>query len=425
MRVFETARIGRLELKNRLLRSATFEGMCDRNGVPGTEYLQHYRMLSSQGLGALITEFASVSHDGNGMQPGQACLENDSKVPAFRKVTEAVHENGGRIILQLAHAGRQTSPVATGGVVYGASAKRSPYFKVRPCVLTEAQITVVIQCFANSARRAKDAGFDGIQLHAAHGYLIHQFLNPAINDRSDAYGLDPQRGIGTAFLQSIIERVRSECGSSFPLLVKVSGGDNYHHGMGEAEFVQLIQFLDEQKVDAIEVSFGTMDHALNIFRGKSIPVKAILRFNPRYRTRNPLKQFLFHRLALPWLQRQFRPFAPMYNLRYALLAKRQTTIPIISVGGFCGGRVIHHAIAEAGIDFVGLSRAVLCEPDFALKVRAEADYESKCIHCNTCAVMCDSGSATRCYHQPPMNLPSPSQAEGSGEITLEETHYAN
>ena len=425
MRVFETARIGGMELQNRLLRSATFEGMCDRDGVPGPEYLRFYRMLSEQVLGAVITGFASISRDGNGMQPGQACLDDNSKVPAFRKVTEAAHKNGGRIILQLAHAGRQTSPAATGGVVYGASAKRSPYFKVRPRVLTEAQIAVVIQCFANSARRAKDAGFDGIQLHAAHGYLIHQFLNPAINDRIDAYGLDPRRGIGTAFLQSVIERVRDECGPSFPLLVKVSGGDNYGHGMGEAEFVQLIQFLDGQQVDAIEVNFGTMDHALNIFRGKSIPVKAILRFNPRYATRNPLKQFLFRALALPWLQRQFTPFAPMYNLRYALLAKRHTAIPIISVGGFCGGREIHHAIEGAGIDFVGLSRAVLCEPDFALKVRAETDYESKCVHCNTCAVMCDSGSATRCCHRPPMNLPSPAPAEGREEITLEKTHYAN
>ena len=119
------------------------------------------------------------------MQPGQAGMDSDDKVDAFRQVTRATHENGCRIFLQLAHAGRQTVPAATGGRIYAPSSIRSPYFNQRPCRLTEPEIERIIDSFAAAARRAGDAGFDGVQIHAAHGYLVHQFLHPACNDRND------------------------------------------------------------------------------------------------------------------------------------------------------------------------------------------------------------------------------------------------
>jgi 2,4-dienoyl-CoA reductase-like NADH-dependent reductase (Old Yellow Enzyme family) len=399
MRVFEPAWIGPLKLENRLLRSATFEGLCDAQGTPAPGYGAFYRKLSRQGLGALITGFAYTSLDGRAVQPGQAGLETDAKVPAFRDATEAVHGNGGRIFLQLAHAGRQTVPAATGGVVYGASEKRSPYFGSRPRRLTESQIGLVIGGFAQAARRAREAGFDGVQLHAAHGYLVHQFLNPAINDRTDAYGIDPRRGIGTAFLEQVIARVRAACGADFPVLVKVSAADNYRHGCREREFIELIRFLDAQSVDGIEVSFGTMDHALNIFRGASIPVEAILDVNPRYRTRHAWQRRLWKWLILRWVGRSFAPFAPMYNLEHARRAKQHTRLPVICVGGFRNGREIRSAVEEHGIDFVSLCRPLLREPDFALKLQRDENYQSRCANCNECAVRCDSGVPTRCYQR--------------------------
>jgi hypothetical protein len=140
-----------------------------------------------------------------------------------------------------------------------------------------------------------------------------------------------------------------------------------------------------------------MDHALNIFRGETIPVEAILRFNPRYRTRNAWARFLWKTVVLPLMKRKFTPFAPMYNLPCARLAKQHTNIPIISVGGFRSGRHIRAAIEEQGIDFVSLCRPLLCEPDFVLKARQDENYESQCHNCNRCAIMCDSGLATRCY----------------------------
>ena len=397
MRAFEPAAIGTVGLKNRILRSATFEGMCGRDGTPGPEYVGLYTMLSSQELGALLTGFAYISEDGRAMQPGQAGLEADHKVAAFSRVTEAVHRNGCPIFLQLAHAGRQTVPEATGGRIYAPSSRKSRYFNHRPCRLSEAQIEQIIQCFAAAARRARDAGFDGVQLHGAHGYLIHQFLHPAINDRTDAYGIDPHRGIGIAFLDRVIDSIRVACGSDYPLLIKISAGDNYRRSMTEQEFGHLIRFLDAKKLAAVEISFGTMDHALNIFRGQTIPVQSILDYNARYRTRNAVKRFVWKTLVLPLLKRDLAPFTPMYNLPAARLAKQLGTLPVICVGGFRSGAQIRHAIETQGIDFVSLCRPILCEPDFVMKVRRQQQYQARCTNCNRCAIMCDSGFPTRCY----------------------------
>ena len=397
MRVFEPARIGRVELSNRILRSATFEGRCDAEGRPGLAYLGFYRKLSAQGLGALITGFAYVSRDGRAMQPGQAGMDSDDKVEAYRQVTRATHENGCRIFLQLAHAGRQTVPAATGGRIYAPSSLKSPYFNQRPCRLTEPEVERIIESFAAAARRAGEAGFDGVQIHGAHGYLVHQFLHPACNDRNDIYGIDPASGVGTVFLHRIIERIRSLCGADYPLLIKVSAGDSSRRPMTQAQFIHLVRFLDQNHLDAIEVSYGTMDQALNIFRGETVPLEAILDFNPRYRTKKALRRLFWRTCLAPWLKRSFIPFTPMYNLAAAQLAKQHTAIPIISVGGFRRGSHIRGAIEEQGIDFVSLCRPILCEPDFVKKLRRDEDYQSRCANCNRCAIMCDSGYPTHCY----------------------------
>jgi 2,4-dienoyl-CoA reductase-like NADH-dependent reductase (Old Yellow Enzyme family) len=397
VQIFESARIGKVELSNRLVRSATFEGMCDVSGQPTERYLRFYRMLSRQGLGAIITGFTFTEPGGRSMQPAQAGLEADAKIPRFREVTRAVHENGARIFLQLAHAGRQTTAVAVGGRVWAPSTKSSWYFGGRPCRLSAPQIHDIVHNFAKAAWRAQEAGFDGIQLHAAHGYLIHQFIHPATNDRRDEYGAATTGGISTLFLSEIVRGVRRLCSPGFPILIKVSCGDNWRPSLQLPQFVELIRFLDSIDMAAIEISYGTMDEALNIFRGESLPVEAVLDHNPRFSTRNPLSRLISKAVILPLLGRRFLPFAPMYNLPAACIAKQHCRVPIIVVGGFRSGADIRTAIEGRGIDFVGLCRAVVCEPDFALRLKRDPGYTSRCANCNRCAVMCDSGRPTHCY----------------------------
>ena len=395
MKIFEKVNIGKLELKNRIIRSATFEGMANENGFPLKEYIDFHKKLAENGVGAIITGFAYISKDGKAMQPGQVGVDSEDKIPVFQKLTARVHDSGSLIFKQIAHTGRQTLESVTGKKVIGVSAKKSIYFNQKPEVLTTAQVYRIIEDFGNAALICKKSGFDGIQIHAAHGYLIHQFLTPAINNRTDEFSIDKNNGIGTFFLEKVLDNVRQKCGNDFPILVKISGSDDLNPKFSQQKFIELVKILDKQKVDAVEISYGTMDYALNIFRG-DVPVNLILKKNPIYKTDISIKKFLIKSLVFPVLKQKLKPFSQTYNLDYALIAKTFTKIPVISVGGFRTGLEISKAI-EKGIDFVGLSRPLICEPDFVKKLEADIVYKSKCTNCNYCAIMCDTDSFTKCY----------------------------
>lgn len=359
-----------------IIRSATFEGMADENGFPTADYLNYYRMLSGH-VKTIVTGFMYTSQTGRAMHSGQAGMDSCEKAAAFLPVTEAVHENGARIIAQIAHVGRQTTRADAVGV----SMKASAYFGVIPRVLSTADIKEIITEFACSAAYAKAAGFDGVQLHCAHGYLIHQFLLTSLNDRTDIYG-EPER-----FLTEVVNAVCRECGDEFPIWVKISADVDIQK-YSEADFVKLIRTLDDLKVDAIEVSRGTMDYALNIFRG-GVPLRTVLRHNPVYRSKS-----LFYKLfALPFVRLKIKGFKPCYNLDYATLAGQYTDNPIVCVGGFRS----RQEIMESGMAHVSLCRPFICEPDLIAKMEADLTWQSRCTNCNICAVMADTNKPLRCY----------------------------
>jgi 2,4-dienoyl-CoA reductase-like NADH-dependent reductase (Old Yellow Enzyme family) len=398
MDIFEQAYLGNIALKNRIVRSATYEGMCDKNGFPSEDYKQLYVKPAQNNIGAIITGFVFISNDGRAMQPGQAGVDNDDKIPFYKEMTDEVHKYDCKIFMQIAHAGRQTSKETTGGKVYGASYKKSHYFKSKPERLSTDQVFSLVETFAGSARRAKQSGFDGVQIHAAHGYLVHQFILPVINNRKDIFGVDSKTGIGIKFLDMIIDRIREKYGADFPILIKVSAGGDYLKQFTQKQFLNLIRFLDSKKIAGIEISYGTMDYALNIFRGNGVPFDTILKYNPRYKINNNWHKFLWKTFAAPIVSQRIKPFIPMYNLPYAQTAKQFTDIiPVIVVGGFRTGQEIFSTIKKGYADFISLCRPFICEPDFANKLYADGNYVSKCISCNTCAVMCDSINLTKCY----------------------------
>lgn len=399
MKMFGKAYIGNCELKNRIIRSATFEGMADADGTPKQSYIDYYDMLSKHAMGAIITGFIAISPDGKAVQTGQAALYTSEHKEAFTKVTEKVHANGNKLFLQIAHTGRQTRSSETGYPIKGASTKPSPFFRERPQALKTVEVHQLVTQFVETAYLAQQAGFDGIQLHAAHGYLIHQFLLPSINKRKDEYAIDLSTQLGTRFLEQIIDGIRRKCDAKFALLLKVSGSDDYRRCFSKEQFVNFIKFIDTKPVDAIEVSYGTMDQALNIFRG-DVPVNVVLKHNKLYKTNNRLKRAVLKGIVFPLVNSKLIPFSPLYNLPYAELAKQHTLIPIISVGGFRSGIEMEAAISAEKTDFVSLSRPLICEPDFVEKVKHDINYQSKCTNCNYCAIMCDSNLETKCYLPP-------------------------
>ncbi|TYQ14570.1 UNVERIFIED_CONTAM: 2,4-dienoyl-CoA reductase-like NADH-dependent reductase (Old Yellow Enzyme family) [Acetivibrio alkalicellulosi] len=396
MKVFEKAYMGSLVLKNRIIRSATFEGMCDDNGNPHKEYVKLYSKLSEGDIGGIITGFSFVSRDGKAMHPGQAGIDSTQKIDSYREVANIVHKNNCKIFMQIAHTGRQTKANKTGMPVVGVTGKKSFYFAEKPETLNTIQIMRIVDKFINSALYSQEAGFDGIQLHCAHGYLIHQFILASINKRQDEFGIHKKTGIGTKFLELIIDGIRKKCTREFAILVKVSGSDDYFNRFNTRQFIELIKFLDYKRVDGIEISYGTMDYAMNIFRG-DVPIDVVMSNNPIHRVNSRMGKILWKSLVYPFVKYKLKPFTPLYNLEYAKIAKSQTNIPVIYVGGVRKGEEIKSLVEQHNFDFVSLCRPFICEPDFVKKLMENELYNSKCVNCNICAVMCDSEQATHCY----------------------------
>jgi 2,4-dienoyl-CoA reductase-like NADH-dependent reductase (Old Yellow Enzyme family) len=398
LEIIELTKINRCLIKNRIFRTATFEGMYDIEGKPTKDLLDYYEKLAMSSIGAIITGMNFVSKEGKTIHPGQGAIDNKEMIVHFKEVSKRVHNYGCKVFMQLSHAGRQTKTSKTGFGVVGFSDIKSIYYKEKSRTLNKEMIYFIVKKFGEAALFAKKAGFDGVQIQAAHGYLIHQSIIPFINNRYDEFGIDNKTGIGTKFLDLIIDEIRKKCGKYFTLLIKISARDDYSSDLSNNKFINLIKFLDYKEVDAIEISYGTMDFPFNIFRGK-IPLKNMLKYNPMYKIDKNFIKNMKNIILLPYIKTKIKPFERTYNIEFAKLAKTLTNIPIISVGGFRSETEINDAIKNKYCDYVGVSRPFICETDFVEKIIDYKGYESKCTNCNLCVVMTDAGNKLRCYEK--------------------------
>ncbi len=380
---------------NRLWRAATYEGLAEARGYPSNELARLYAQLAAGGAGAIITGFCYVSRTGRAMQPRQCGIDADDKVAAWRAVVESVRAvgRGTLLFMQIAHAGRQTLARATDGRLLAPTSKRSPNFRARPPAMNDDEIRGAIDDFVAAAARAQRAGFDGIELHAAHGYLIHQFLSPHMNDRRDAWGTDR-----LAFLRAILEGVRRACGAEFPVLVKISAGDFHPHGVDAQLAGEYAARLQDLGVAALEVSCGTMDLAMNIFRG-GLPIQRVFAHNPLYATRPGWQRALWRRFELPRMRRRLMPFREAYNLEAARVIRERSSIPLVLVGGLRSQAAMEEILKSRHADAVALCRPLIREPDLPDRMRAGLSARAACVNCNECAVMCDSTAGLRCYRK--------------------------
>ena len=391
-RVFRPLRLGALTMRNRLIRSATYEGLADEHGMPRVEELARmYRDLASGGVGAIVTGFTAVSQDGRAMHPGQCGFDTEAKASAWRRVREAVRacDPDVPMIAQLAHAGRQTLETVTGQPVMGASSRSCTYFRQPVRALDEAGIERLIQAFADSAMWARDAGFDGVQIHAAHGYLIHQFLSPWTNRREDRWGERDR------FCLEVVERVRERCGPGFSVWIKLSGEEDRTPGVRIEDMVRTSQRLEGAGVDLVEISYGTMETALNIIRG-ACPVNVILRVNPLFSHIPPLWRPVWKAVVGPQHLYRLKRFTPNYNLAAAAAVKQAVSVPVAVVGGIRSLDDVIQCLQGHGLDAVGLCRPLIREPDLPARWREGVATESTCTNCNLCTVYCDSADPTEC-----------------------------
>ena len=343
--LFEPAHLQGIHLRNRMVRSATAECMARANGEPKPELAKVYRDLAAGGVGLIITGHMAVHRTGKA-HPGMTGIDDDRLIRPLSELVPAVHQAGGRIAVQINHAGRQTrdpsvaDPVAPSDVP--ASGNRSG-----ARALTLDEIETLVEAYGRAAARAKAAGFDAVQIHAAHGFLISQFLSPLTNHRTDAFGGNLENRM--RFLERVADAVREAVGPGFPVLIKLGLRDEDEDGLTLDEGLQVVGRLAEFSIDAIEISGGIAGS-----RNFSIPAAIRPGQNEAY----------------------FRPWAAR--------ARRATDLPILLVGGFRSLESMEETLASGDAQFISLCRPLICEPDLAHRLHSGIQTASRCVSGNRC-----------------------------------------
>ncbi len=345
--LFKKTAINGMTLANRFVRSATWEGMCEADGRPTLKLASCYRDLAAGGVGLIITGYAFVRPDGKQL-PGKMGIHTDDFAADMRTLTRAVHDEGGKICMQLVHAGGQTTAKTAGRRPLAPSDVKVEQFPEEPEAMSKEDIDEIVAAFGNAAGRAKNYGFDAVQLHAAHGYLINQFLSPLTNRRTDDYGGPVENRC--RFLLEVYHRIRSGVGPEFPVLVKLNGSDNLEGGLEIGDAVHVARLLDKEKIDAIEVSGGTSAS------GEKNPVRTKID----------------------------KPAREAYNLALARKIKKAVRCPVMAVGGFRSLEVIRKAVIENGIDYISMARPFIREPRLIRRWQEGDPSHARCISCNGC-----------------------------------------
>jgi 2,4-dienoyl-CoA reductase-like NADH-dependent reductase (Old Yellow Enzyme family) len=336
--LFTPVQIGTLQLPNRLVRSATAERMADATGRPGARFRDLQRELARGGVGLIITGHMYV-HPGGKCHPEMAGVYDDALVPALAEVAETVHRAGGRIAVQINHGGMQCSPKIVTETL-APSALDAPFLSRPARELRPDETVEIIDAFGQAARRVREAGFDAVQIHAAHGYLISQFLSPYVNRREDEWGGDLAGRM--RFLRRVSASVREQVGPDYPVLIKLGMIDGLDGGLSLEESIRIVAQLEGMGIDGVEVSGGVQMTSV-----KPDPDEAY-----------------------------FRPLAQA--------ARPATRLPLILVGGLRSCQVMEEVLDSGDADLVSLCRPLISEPDFPRRMRLGLQERSRCISGNRC-----------------------------------------
>ena len=341
--LFEPFSIGRLELKNRFVRSATWDSSADSDGAATDESLSIYSELAKGGIGLIVTGFAFVSPLGQAMAR-QYGVHNDDMIPGLQRLVQVAHRESTKIALQIVHAGINSIYLPRVGLTSLAVSKRREISKAHR-EMTDKEIEGIVSDFAAAAVRARKAGFDAIQLHGAHGYLMSQFLSPLFNHRTDRWGGSAENR--RRFHLEVIRSIRQEIGEDFPLLIKFGVQDDKQGGLPFSEGLETAHRMVAEGIDAIEVSAGA-DF------GKAAPIRK--RGEPEH---------------VPFRER-------------AAALKQKVRVPVILVGGIRNLKTAKNIIDSGDADLVSMCRPFIRESGLVARWRKGEDWPATCISCHRC-----------------------------------------
>jgi 4,4'-dithiodibutanoate disulfide reductase len=375
------ATLGPLRLRNRVVKAATFEGSTPRGQVTDRLVDFHTRVARG-GVGLSTIAYCAVAPAGR-VQRHCLVLDADTAV-ALRQVTDAVHTEGAAASAQLGHAGLVADARSNGMRSLAPSRRFSAPAKGLVPAATRSDLEQVRDDFARAATNAIEAGFDAVEIHLGHGYLLSSFFSPRLNKRTDAYGGSWQAR--SRFPREVVRAVRAAVGDRLAVTAKLGMADGVPGGLWLDESLQIAQALEaDGALDAIELTGGSsLENAMYYFRG-DVPLAEMLKTQPRY-VRPGM------RLIAPKLFPAY-PFEEGFFLSYARQFRAALSMPLIYLGGVNRLDTAQDVIAD-GFEFVAMGRALLREPDLVQAWQSGTRHEGLCVHCNKCMPTIYSG--TRC-----------------------------
>ncbi|MDD5308704.1 MAG: NADH:flavin oxidoreductase [Deltaproteobacteria bacterium] len=382
LKVLTPTRIDGLSLRNRIIRTAAFEGMC-RGGVPSDALRDHHAALAQGGVAMTTVAYCSVSEDGRTY--GHQMWMREAIVPALRGITDAVHAGGAAASIQLGHCGYFASSKVTGERPIAPSRALNLYGLSFSRPMTGADMTRVAADFARSARLAAEAGFDAVELHAGHGYLLSQFLSPFTNRRVDEHGGSLENRL--RFPLAVLGAVRDSLGPEFPVIVKMNLEDGFDGGLEIDEAVQAARAFEEGGASALVASGGFVSKTPFYMMRGNVPVLEMVKGQDSWVRQVGL--FLFGRIFV-----QTYPYEDLFFLDKARLVRAAVRIPVVLVGGVTSVAGMERAMSE-GFELVAVGRALVKEPDLVARLARGEWQASDCDHCNRCVAEMDRGGV-RC-----------------------------
>jgi 2,4-dienoyl-CoA reductase-like NADH-dependent reductase (Old Yellow Enzyme family) len=379
---FRPGSIGGLRLRNRILRAGCFEGMC-QGGRPTEALVEHHSAVAAGGAALTTVAYCSVSEHGRAY--GHEMWMREEILPDLRRLTDGVHAGGAAASIQLGHCGYFSDPALSGGRPLGASRVFNLFRLSWPRPMEAADLARVTGDFARSAKLAVEAGFDAVEVHAGHGYLLSQFLSPYTNRRTDAYGGDVEGR--TRFPCEVVRAIRAAVPEGFPILVKMNLYDGFRAGLNATDAPAIAAAFEAAGADAIVPSCGfTSKTPFQMLRG-DVPRGPMIRNQPKLWTRVGFALF-GHLLVRTY------PFEETFLFEDARKVLEAVRIPVVLLGGVCTLAQIERAL-DAGFGFVQMGRAIVMDPDLPRRMERGEASGSECDHCNRCVAAMDK-DGVRC-----------------------------
>ena len=372
--IFTPVTIGPVTLRNRIIRSAAFENMAYGNR-PSQDLMDYHVAVARGGVGMTTLAYASVNRSGLSFD-GQLWMRKEI-VPALKEITDAVHGQGAKASIQLGHCGNMTHRATCGCMPVGASSGFNLYSPTFVRALREDEIDALVNDFGNAVDLAREAGFDCVEIHAGHGYLISQFLSPYTNHRLDRFGGSLENRM--RLMRMVIGRVMEAAGDDMGVLVKMNMHDGFRRGMQRDECLEVARELERLGVHAIILSAGFVSKApMEVMRG-AMPLRTLAHYMDvrRFWWLKAMVR-LFGRMIIPTV-----PYKDAYFLEDAREFRKAVSLPLVYVGGMVSRSSIEEVL-ESGFDAVQMARALIRDTDFINKLRSGEVERSECRHSNYC-----------------------------------------